>query len=342
MRPKKENMRCLQCLCKTKMYIIAALVFCLFLPGCVSPAEFTTVPAFQSQSSSETEILFPDFVYDQEAARYSSGTHAVLSEDGYYLAINNALYFYDIQSDMLFPLCTKESCQHRDETCDAGLFNRFGSSDGENYVNGWASNALGYKFYYYQGHLYTIGVHPDKGTVLFQYNQSFTEQKRIVWLEDYEKDPFARCIYQSLFFFDGDLFYMTWLYNEDKAHELEYETVYTAWRVRLEERAEPEVLFTFSNVNTAVAHITAADGGIYFIVESQTTKTIPENERESGAMPFQISGGSGKVFRYQEKDEAELLWSYTGDQAVSLFEAEGAIPRNMFVDAWLVNRDGAL
>ena len=81
-----------------KFFTALALIFCISLPGCVSPAEFTEDPALQSESPSAAEVRFPDYVYDPENVRYSCGSSAAVKENGYYLVINYSLYFYDVQA----------------------------------------------------------------------------------------------------------------------------------------------------------------------------------------------------------------------------------------------------
>ena len=130
---------------RTIIFILAAL-----LAGCVSPAEFIIDSASQSESSSETAVHFSDYVYDPESAGYYTGTHAAVREDGYYLVINRVLYFFDIQLDTLFPLCTKASCLHKDQTCDGYIYD-FSKSTG---YNGWSSNARDNRIYYDGGNRY--------------------------------------------------------------------------------------------------------------------------------------------------------------------------------------------
>ena len=333
-----------------KIAHIAVVIILLFLSGCTSPAEFTTDPVSQSESPSEAAVLFPDYVYDPDAARYYSGNYAVSNEDGYYLVINRVLHFFDIRQDTLFPLCTKASCLHRDQTCDGYVYDFSKSARNDLYVNGWSANARDGRIYYNQDHLYTVGVHPDKGIVLFRYNKDYHEQEEIVWLEDYRNAPFIRCIQDSLLFHSGYVYYVTWLYQEDKAAGLEYETEFTAWRYRLDQKTEPEKLFVFEFGKTAAqrsVRTCAFNGGIYYFIEHESQYIIPDAELKEGDLPYQVTAASARIYRYDEKNEQEeLIWSYAGDQTVGLFEAEGAIPSNrtfstpMYSGDSVVNAEG--
>ena len=318
-----------------KRAVFIFIILCLLLPGCISPAEFTADPSSQSRSSSETEVCFPDYVYDPEEAMYYSHNYAAVREDGYYLVINNVLHFYDIQSDMLFPLCTKESCLHMDNTCDAYCFQERNRNT-ENYKNGLAANAYNYWITYHGDQLYTIGVHPDKGRVLFQYSRDFAEQREIVWLEDFEKAPDVLYVDQSLFLHGQYAYYATWLYQEDKVQQMDYETVCTVHRVNLEGKAEPEELFSFDSFGLGGFRTLEFEDELYFIYEQEVYRILSDEERKDSSDPIQLAGWAGKVFRYdEEKNQVEQIWSYDGDEPVSLFEAEGTIPRNMHSTPYL-------
>ena len=339
-------MQRMQRLCKAIIYIIEALVLCLSLSGCVSPAEFTQSPASQPESPSEAAVLFPDYVYDQESLRYSSGPRASVKEDGYYLVINYALYFYDIQSDMLFPLCTKASCIHKDETCDAYVNNHnLIPKTGEHIiVNGWRANASDYRIYYYQDYLYTIGDHVDRGAVLLQYSPDFSERKEIAELGDYEKEPREVCLPGTILFHHDHVYYLTCLYDAETAWgNPEYRTTYTMRRIKLEEKAEPKALYSFDFIYSSNAFRTGAFGDeiCYMLDISNFSQRTVKNEEGMEIWAPEFNGGSGRLYRYDEKeDQSELAWSYDGDHEAVLFDAEGAIPRNMASMEYLVNSEG--
>ena len=325
---------------------VMLITLCLLLSGCVSPAEFTVDPAVQSQSPSESEIKFPDYVYDQESLRYSSGRRAAAKENGYYLVINYALYFYDIQSEMLFPLCTKTSCLHKDETCDAYVYNYYmNPKTGEDIIlNGWYANVSGYKLFYYRDHLYTIGSHTDRGLVLLQYSSDFTERKEIADLGDYEKEPREICLFGTILFHHDYMYYLTCLYDAETAWgNPEYWTTYTMYRIRLEEKAEPEALYSFDcPYNTDVFRTGAFGDEIYYMVDVSyySGRTV----KDEGGMEIwapEFNGGLGRVLKFDEKEgQGELIWSSDGNEAGTLLEAEGAIPRNMASTEYLVNAEG--
>ena len=217
---------------RTIIFILAA-----FLAGCVSPAEFTKDSGSQEEIPTETAVRFPDYIYDQETAQDSYGTHAAVQEKGYYLIANHVLYFHDVRSDLLFPLCTKESCRHKDETCNAYIgqqISRIDDGKGNIVVEYGAEEAAGDMIWYYRDHLYMVAYDPDAGYALMQYGPEFTEQKIITWLSDFEAEPrnMLNIFWTDLgtiLFHDGYAYYLTYELDVEKRKATpEYETVYTA------------------------------------------------------------------------------------------------------------------
>ena len=338
---------------KTTGLFLSLTVMILFTTGCVNPADFTLSPSSQGESSIEAAVQFPDYVFDQETALNSYGAHASVQEKGYYLTANNVLYFYDVQSDTLFPLCTKESCRHKDDTCDAYVYVRQSwgyNGEGEDFMDDWAEEAIDYKIYYYRNHLYMIACNPSKGDALIQYSPEFTEQKMIGWLTDFKAEP--RIVLQRLLelgtilFHQGYAYYITCLYDDEKAWgNMDCQTVYTAWRVRLEENAEAEELFSFDGEYYAGSQsfrIGSLQDDVYFMIEYPKTYyfDLSEEELENGENPWQIEGSYRRIYRYNEKDGVELIWSYDGAEIVSPFEAEGALPKNVYSKDYLINQEG--
>ena len=67
---------------------------------------------------------------------------------------------------------------------------------------------------------------------------------------------------------------------------------------------------------------------------------LSEEELENGENPWQIEGSYRRIYRYNEKDGVELIWSYDGAEIVSPFEAEGALPKNVYSKDYLINQEG--
>ena len=327
-----QPMRKLTNLGRIKFFIAFALIFCLSLPGCVSPAEFTEKPSVQSESPSAAEVRFPDYVYDPENAWHAYRANA---ENGYYLSLNYSLYFYDIQSDLLFPLCTKASCLHKDETCDAYIYNRKNwgfNGEGEDFVDDWTSNAVDGKIFYYREHLYMISCNPSRGYALFQYSPEFTDQRQIAWVSDFEAEPRVLPFLGTVSLRHGYAYYLTYLYDIETAWaKPDYQTSCTAWRVKLEENAEPEELFSFDfpiGFSTTLS-LEVSDDKVYVIAEHyMLSGRIVKDENGEDVNAAEFAGAFERVYRYDVKErKEELLWSYEGEQPVNLFESEGAIPR---------------
>ena len=330
-----------------------AVIFALaaFLAGCINPTEFTSSPPSPGESSTESAVRFPDYVYDQEASQDSYGTRAAVQEKGYYLLANSILYFHDVQSDLLFPLCTKESCRHKDETCNAYIGEQISQIDdgkGNVVVEYGAEEAAGDMIWYYRDHLYMVAYDPDAGYALMQYGPEFTEQKIITWLSDFEAEPWNMLNITwtdlgTILFHGGYAYYLTYEWDVEKAKATpEYETVYTAWRVRLEEKAEAEELFSFEDrwCGSQAYRIGALQDDIYFVIGHLKNHYIPEDEQKDGETAWTTTGSRRLIYRYNENDGAELIWSYDGADIVSPFEAEGAMPRNTWSRDYLITREG--
>ena len=73
-----------------------------------------------NEEQSDNNNPFPDYVYNQEKEQGVYGqSDMAIAENGYYYVIDNVLYFYNINSDVNMPLCSKVNCNHDGETCDA-------------------------------------------------------------------------------------------------------------------------------------------------------------------------------------------------------------------------------
>lgn len=62
-----------------------------------------------NEEQSDNNNPFPDYVYNQEKEQGVYGqSDMAIAENGYYYIIDNVLYFYNINSDVNMPLCSKD------------------------------------------------------------------------------------------------------------------------------------------------------------------------------------------------------------------------------------------
>ena len=148
------------------------------------------------------ENKFPDFVYDSNDFQYYiKDNHKVaVAEDGYYFARNysvksdnminskyyqddskdktgnsdeNAygkiLYYYDVNSETVTPLCSKIDCKHNNVECEA-YFDAGGENDGG--------------FVYYKHRLYMISYDDTSGTKLISFDENGHDKKEYCVIND--------------------------------------------------------------------------------------------------------------------------------------------------------------
>jgi len=170
----------------TSMRKIAAMLFaawfCLLtLSACVKPGEF------ESESGSpENEAKFPDYVFQAEQAQHSAGKSAAVGAGGYYFVADRILYFYQIDAEEAFPLCTKTSCLHKDQTCNA-FANGYWitEQDQEKYP----LNCFGYHMIPDEACLYMFSRDKNYDLYLDRYGTDFTDKETLAKLTDSTAEP---------------------------------------------------------------------------------------------------------------------------------------------------------
>ena len=105
-------------------FIGVSIILCMCFSGCISAGSFSSfsaeesTPGSYSGSSAEESIpaqnIFPDWDYNEDKAQVFSQRRAAVTENGYYFEAGHILYYYDIEEETAFPLCTKESCLHQE------------------------------------------------------------------------------------------------------------------------------------------------------------------------------------------------------------------------------------
>ena len=301
---------------KKWILLLVSFLSVLILSGCVASSDFTEGTAEITESTQE-QHFFPDYVYDQEKAQSLADTYYAVSEEGYYYIANSILYFYDISDGNAFPLCTKASCMHTDQKCNAYIY------DYTDERPDWVTNSLYEKIYYYNAHLYMISQKWDGNSFLYQYDKDFTNQKEIGQIAWGTETP--RVLFQDIrssVIHNGFLYYLTFEMAEDWLHSELRDVPYTLRRIRLEEKSEPEELYTFEfpidyNLSTAsyVGFRILTSGDDVYCIGAIQSREFETKDRVQQ-----------RVIRYRESEGAELLWTYAGDEKVNLFGCAGEGP----------------
>lgn len=227
--------------------------------------------ASEEVSTETVENKFTNCTFDSSISPYCMNDNHMIAvaENGYYFLRDSTIsststtgsrvpgkfiYYYDINSGTVTPLCSKIGCTHTDKNCDA-YFNNF-SKPGI----GQSSDTSG--FVYYDKKLYMIAYDSKNGTSLISYNRQGIERKEEMKLYD---DPnYVPRVGQKNDFciFNGYVYY--WLVMYDNNDLLAKNRLY---RMKLDGSGEQKLLL--SNDETKEQNASSAGlgdkpmGGMY-------------------------------------------------------------------------------
>ena len=274
---------------------------------------------------------FEDYVFDAETAQLSYRDRCAVAEEGYYFIANHILYYYDIRTDAMFPLCTKESCAHRDKNCNAYVY----WADGE--MGSWVSNCDYYDLVTYEGSLIMFSRDDKWDLYACRYQYDFAQRKQLGRLTRSTAEPRILAVgLPSTLVNKGWLYYVSFVYDTEKMQNQECDTLFTLCRVRLEEGAVPEELYTFDfpvdydlqNASEYGVQVLPYQDDIYCVAAFGQRVYQTENQVQQ------------RIIRYNEETGAELIWSYTGDERVNFFGSEGEGP--LLIYPAVLNENGEL
>lgn len=294
------------------------VAFCLLLvmiSGCGNHYEIETPAVDGGNSTVEEEdsagevIDFPGYVYDKEQAQMVSRfSPMAVSEKGYYYIANQILCFYDIESGLNVPLCSRVNCDHKDAQCDAYVFTaEIGGAE-------TACNCMGERIAYYDGRLYMIEVTDNREHILYAYDEHFNNRQKIATLAAFSaEDPQILREPETAVISEGYLFfYISW---EDIKYTVDYNVPVRCCRVALEQDAEPEILgeFLFPGDYSMMrggsnGHGILVSGGDVYFVSGATARVYAAED------PVQYV-----VARYHKASgEFEMLWTHTGTEILDV------------------------
>ena len=185
------------------------------------------------------KALFPDYEYNQELAQQIYGqSKMAIAPNGYYYIIDNVLYFYNIDSDINMPLCSKVNCRHNDNTCDAYV-STINTENGT-----FECNCMGEKIMYYNGSIYCIEVTKDRDYYLYQYDSTFSNRKQVTRLASIKDEQLMVSDAQACLISDGYMYYYA-SYLDSKYAENDYTASFYACRIKLDNNSSREVLGEF-------------------------------------------------------------------------------------------------
>ncbi len=248
---------------------------------------------------------FPDYKYNQETAQSPYGQSSMaISEMGYYYIIDDILYFYNINSDVNMPLCSKGNCKHKDKDCDAYV-----NSINAQTAN-FSCNCMEKKLFYYNNHLYCIEITADRDYYLYQYNTMFSDKKCIARLASVKEEQSMVTNARACLISNGYFYFYTSTMDEQYAQK-GFIADFQCNRIRLEENAVIEQLGEFefpgdyamkAGDSNGLA-IFCSDENIYFYAGGTDRFYSKENMVQYRVAKFDV-----------KSNRFDMIWTYTGDE----------------------------
>lgn len=307
---------------------MVSIMIALLLSGCSN--DYSKVPE-ESKTEENVNNQFKNYVYDQERAQVLSyNSHMAISDKGYYYIANNILYFYNVESNINSPMCSRVDCEHKDSKCDAYVYSS--SASGE-----FSCNCLDGKLHYYDDYLYLIERNADSEFYLCRYNNNFNDREVITKLASFEDEQAIVMNANISVIKNGYLYYYVSIVDQEYAQK-DYMAAFLCRRVRLEKDAVPETLGEFEFPGDYAMKvgdsnglgILAAGDNVYFVAGGTTRYYTTNN-------PVQY-----KVNRYNSVSGAfECIWSYEGNETEDILgENTGAVTSFSGGDHMYIDEDG--
>ena len=280
-----------------------------------SEAEIKSEP--ETAAADADAPKFPDYKYDQENAQRMDTESMAVSEQGFYYIIDNILFFYDIDSGLNTPLCSRVDCKHDDKDCDAYA----ASSDPVvDQVTGKADlscNCYQGKLFFYDGSLYMIERTKESDFLLCRYDSRFDNRESLCMLASFsdEKEQTVVSDARAGIISDGYLYYFTSVFDPEYAKK-DYMLTFQCRRVRLEKNAQPETLGEFEYASDYAMKAGDSNGLNIFI---------------EGSDVYYIAGGTARMYTASNNVQYRVarydtisgtfseLWSYTGSEGNEVF-----------------------
>ena len=302
-----------------KVFICIVISSVMFLMAChreSGPIENVTL-----QNHNE---LFKDYVYDQVKSMDLVVDSMAIAEDGYYFIWEGVLFFYDFDSDISIPMCSRAECSHKTQGCDGFI----GKMDYNTNIFVCENNEV----LLYDGYLYMVERTKENISNLCRYNGNLNDKVIIAQLASlYGERPSLCTTHGSYKIVDGYFYYIMCDVDIDTMEANKYMFKYNCMRVKLEEKATPEKLGDF---------MFPGDYGIGVFLNSVSVLSC-------GKDVYFIAGGTNRFFekdnpmqyyvtKYSnENKKFEVLASYVGNKDYNAWSIiSGFIPsvNNMYMD----------
>lgn len=285
----------------------------LLLSGCSNKYSDATLGSKAEENGNEK---FENYVYDQERAQILSyNSQMAISDKGYYYIANNILNFYNVESTINSPMCSRVDCEHQGSKCDAYVYSS--SATGE-----FACNCLDGRIHYYEDYLYLLERSEDSEFFLCRYNNSFNDREVITKLASFEEEQAMVMNANISVIQEGYLYYYVSMVDQEYAQK-DYMATFLCKRVKLEKNASPETLGEFEFPGDYAMKVGDSNGlgilvagdNVYFVAGGTARYYTTNN-------PTQY-----RVARYNSVSGAfEFIWSYVGNETEDILgEDTGAV-----------------
>ena len=304
------------------------IMIALLLPGCSNA--YSEGPV-ESKNDETVNSQFEKYVYDQERAQILSyNSQMAISDKGYYYIANNILNFYNVESEINSPMCSRVDCEHKDSKCDAYVYSS--SATGE-----FACNCMDERLHYYEDYLYLIERSTDSEFYLCRYNNNFNDREVITKLASFEDERTMVMNANISVIQNGYLYYYASIVDQDYAQK-DYMATFLCKRVKLEKDAIPEILGEFEFPGDYAMKVGDSNGlgilvtgdNIYFVAGGTARYYTTNNP-----VQYRVSG-------YNRVSGAfECIWSYEGNENEDIFGADtGAVTSFSGGDRMYIDENG--
>lgn len=217
--------------------------------------------ACSSDDKDASEGTSKDCIMNQTEPQYYMAHNSAASENGYYYITGDVvsstelkyLYFYDIEAKHQYPVCSKLTCSHNDETCDAHII---------------VSNIMENDIWYYNNRLYMIEKTEEYDRIISYDLQGRDRQNHTILSAD-GISVWEGKSSDAIVFNDGYVYYISLTNMYEPA----------LYRAGIDEKSVPELIHTFDNHNGDLPTFTlsAMPGRVYVNLTLRSYESDTQN-----------------------------------------------------------------
>ncbi len=304
------------CYKKTALVLVMLLLASFSFIGCGKSEKQT------EETNSVVETDNQVWIYD-ENSNLGKDSKVAFSETGYYYQVNTILYFYDADTSISVPVCSKADCGHNSSDCDAYVYD---NADYDTYsLSGISVKCLGNMIWYNDGHLYIV-KRDESGDYLMQYDKAFNNEVKLCTLADNGTVAGLprTAAENTILMYNGYLYYFS--VTPVKATGLagnDYMIPVKCNRIKVEKGAKAEVLGSFDMAmdygifsKYSGGEINAGNNGVYFVAGGTGRFMSKSKENNVQYRVCYYDCGAGEfsvVFSKNSESTLDILGEETGN-----------------------------